>query len=159
MRHKYSEMIRAKAENTNLVLLVKSEGSGEWFESIFYFPVNEEFEYFLCHPKHTITCLHLLNGGDIYLQGKHHEREITSETLGDWLPNMWYLSEDYETRIQPKKETWWVVVENSRPNSTRVTKYYCSDAYPVKSEAEKFKDTLGKYRTDLQVVPIEVEVG
>lgn len=65
MKHKYAEMIKAKADNTELVWL----GSGfrvDWVEVGKDFPdFTEATEYFLCLPKHKDACLHWLNGGEV----------------------------------------------------------------------------------------------
>jgi len=111
MKHKYYEIIVAKANNMDLVLLYRADTSELWRRTISdkAFPINDTSEYYLCHPKHAEACLHWLNGG-----------EVQYIFVDDWvdvrgIACLWsscygvFTRGDREIRIKPKKEKRWVV--------------------------------------------------
>ena len=61
MKHRHADMIIAKANNVDLVVLSKSHG--KWDLSHFSMMLSGEEDCFLCLPKHKKACLHSLNGG------------------------------------------------------------------------------------------------
>ncbi|AUS00281.1 hypothetical protein NVP1273O_04 [Vibrio phage 1.273.O._10N.286.54.C7] len=115
MKHKYAEMIKAKADNMELVLLTKRCESSVWGELNNHGDVTflHEFDYFLCLPQHKEAVLNCLNGG---------ESQLASISSG-WLPancgdpvewggEWWYMNPNGESRIKPKKEKRLIVYRN-----------------------------------------------
>lgn len=62
-KHKHAAMIGMKANNMNLVTLVKPKDSNNWGKTLNQRSLNlsEDCEYFLCHENHVKEALHWLN--------------------------------------------------------------------------------------------------
>lgn len=62
--HKHAEMIKAKADNMDLVVFCRDsyDIDNPWCETS-QLPIQDEFDYFLCLPRYKKECLHWLNGG------------------------------------------------------------------------------------------------
>lgn len=114
MKHKYAEMIKAKVDDMDLVLLVKS--ANYWAMSSKDLPAHQCDEYFLCHAKHEKSCRRWLNGGDVYVDYGDGECEPINKYKGErWDGLAWYMlncikSYDQPMGIKPKKEPRWIVV-------------------------------------------------
>lgn len=117
--HPYANMIKAKAENMDLVVMFYNTDIGEWEEREWYemdvvFPsFSKGTDYFLCLPKHKAAVLHSLNGGDvgIIVDG----RSSLAYTGSTWCAGCWYMDESCESRIkqeeakrQPKEGELWM---------------------------------------------------
>lgn len=111
MKHKHADMIKAKADNIDLVAFVKREGK-EWMKIVcvcsnaneipaFY----ESYEYFICHPKHTDVCLHWLNGGEVSSDCHPHN---WGELTPTWSEEHPFMDDSREFRIKPRKEKRWI---------------------------------------------------
>ena len=122
-RHENADMICAKANNMNLVVLAKSL---KWHkvdsEDLQFF--NQHEEYFLCLPQHNENgqMLHWLNGGHETLEctSPHTDGFEQCYSLGKWISDGGYMRSDCEYRIKPKKEKRWIVWDEDR------NKYHCS---------------------------------
>lgn len=111
--HKHAEMIKAKADNMDLFVFAQDGSGGEWYEygrKGNYCPFYETDNYFLCHPKHKDEVLNSLNGG--VSQVKVDDEWCEASCLDGWRGdrNVWYMKEDCESRIKPRREKHWVSV-------------------------------------------------
>lgn len=114
-KHKHAELIKAKANNMELVVFMKSTEDGKWLKIIdfnvlpaFY----DDYEHFLCHQKHEKECLHWLNGGkvDIY-EGESEKIKWTPINLGVvWGEYHPFMNSSLIFRIKPRKEKRWIGV-------------------------------------------------
>jgi hypothetical protein len=106
--HKHSEMIKAKADNMDLVLFACSNSG--WVElSAEEFPNNECFNYFACLQQHKAACLHWLNGGKSQTSiGDGHW--VSCDVPHEWnkCQLFWYLNKNAGSRIKHKKEKRWI---------------------------------------------------
>lgn len=102
----YSEMIKAWADNKNTVVLFRTRD--EWY--LCGDPTwREDIEYFICLEKHKNTTLAFLNREDIQIRSSdgHHWLD-RDNSYPDWSWSGWYMNEDLQSRIKPKKETRWM---------------------------------------------------
>ena len=111
MKHKYYDMIVAKAANTDLIQFIKINKVWERVGSRDGETVNfsSGYEYFLCLPKHKEACLHWLNGGNV--EGVHKEyppRVLDDYGTFEWSYESTFMKESVEIRILPKKEKRWI---------------------------------------------------
>jgi len=107
-KRKHSEMIKAWADNNELVALAKFgttcilASSPSW---------DEEYKYFLCLPKHKDAVLALLNGGEAEvlvgygIDSKPRWADCYLPSNKEWENYGWYMSESLESRVKPKKQT------------------------------------------------------
>ncbi len=102
--HKKYDMLIAKAENMDLVILLKYQSQPKWVRSPNSYPPNNNYtEAFLCLPKHESACLHALNKGSIHV--KHFDEEWKLADVGDkWQRTGWYMSNLLESRIGDDSE-------------------------------------------------------
>lgn len=113
--HKYADLFKAKLDNVELVLFEKHRDWADWCEcktdtrydgAIFF--VSDNFEYFLCLPKHKEACLHWLNGGEIqYRHGVTQEWDGYGPTK-TWTAGSIFMQEHVDIRIKPRKEKRWI---------------------------------------------------
>ncbi len=112
-RHKHADMIIAKANNMDLIVL-GGFGSGEWVESpIDYnegFCFLAEFDYFLCLPQHKDVCLNWLNGGDIQINRLDEGFIDWDRPSREWKLCVSFMSDKCKFRIKPRKEKRWIAV-------------------------------------------------
>ncbi len=98
-KHKKYKMLLAKADNMDLVILLKYESQHTWVKSPNSYPPNNDYTIgFLCLPKHEVACLSALNGSKIQIregEGDWVEVELDSH----WDKNEWYMSELFDSRI------------------------------------------------------------
>jgi len=131
MKHKHAEMIKAKADNMDLAVLLKTFNN-DWVEfkasSLLIF--HESDEYFLCLPKHQEAVLHALNGGDAqFVELGHSWRDCGTE---NWSFKGWYMDDSLVSRIKPRKETRWAVYDNgAMGHSTFETKEQLQEYYGI----------------------------
>lgn len=123
--HKHAEMIKAKADNMELVVFCidRSNVRNEWglytgedgdALPIGAIPMFEDiFDYFLCLPQHKEACLHWLNGGDAQTDrscGDFVDVYPVTDFSGKWDSTFWYMLSDYKSRIKPRKEKRWIAI-------------------------------------------------
>lgn len=111
MKHKHYDMIVAKAANMELVVLFKSERS-EWREYEASGLMVFEGDYFLCLPQHKEAVLHALNNGKAIVRVNGDPQGWTSGVAVNWSEKHWSMDSNIESRIKPKKEKRWVVIDN-----------------------------------------------
>lgn len=148
--HKHAEMIKAKADNMDLVLFVKNDYSGEWWEVTDDFPFNQHQQFFASHPKHSSSCLGWLNGGEVeVLASPRADWEPYPCHKGHpyWSPECVFLDDEIKFRIKPRKEKSWIVVKNGTLISNRL--------FRSKNEAEVVCGHSGR---NAQFIQIEAEV-
>lgn len=155
--HKHAEMIKAKADNVELITFVRS-GVSDWIVSGQHPNFHPNNEYFLCLPQHNENgqCLHWLNGGEVQLQDFPTIPFIDySDQPSSWSPELWWMSEQCNIRIKPKKEKLWLAVKTDKHENLGGCRKVriCSHAFVNKSDAEDYLDL-----TDSQLVEIEIEV-
>ena len=105
--HKHAEMIKAKADNMELVVFVKNSNTGEWWEVFGDLPFNQQQDFFLCLPQHKEACLHWLNGGDIQFRpfSSNFEWKNLGKSSGwSWNKLNNTMDASLEFRIKPRKE-------------------------------------------------------
>lgn len=147
MKHKYSEMIKAKADNMDLVIIVKNcQYNGDWWalkSDKEILPSFSSGEYFACLPQHKEAVLRGLNGE--IAESTNENREDWSESSVElWDKGWWYMSDNYVSRTRTKKEQRWVVV-NPTGNSVNVN-------------LMKTNPDISEYPDGCQAIEIEVEV-
>lgn len=113
--HKHAEMIKAKADNMELVVFCKnSQNDGEWWafkndgETIPSFN-GKGTQYFACLPKHNENgqCLHWLNGSAMQFKDSFGDWRDCSEYNPETSVKM-LIDNDDEFRIKPSKEKRWI---------------------------------------------------
>lgn len=149
--HKHAEMIKAKADNTDLVVFCKYDHEDEWRYGNFEKLACGIGEFFLCLPQHKEECLHWLNGGvaeqwcnTIWLAIDSHVEDPAWHKDGD------FMDSEFKVRIKPRKEKRWIV---AKQNSLASMMYFDSKELAQKA----IDEPLGEFR-DGQVIEIEVEV-
>ena len=127
-KHKHCEMIKAWADNDELVAFCKNKFNWVAMKK----PVwNQDSSYFLCLPQHKEACLHWLNGGSIMVNNGKSEME--SEYSLDVVnhPFAWtdFLHDEYKFRIKPRKQKRWIGVHEASHQTTPTiaTKTLCED--------------------------------
>ncbi len=115
MKHKNAEMIIAKVNNTELVVLVKvidsqNESGSYWTVSSLSALSVAENKFFLCLPQHKKACLHWLNGGKLMIdngkglgEGRYTMDIRRNNPLTDFIGHP-----EYTFRIKPMIEKVWV---------------------------------------------------
>lgn len=116
--HKHAEMIKAKADNMELVVLLNKYGKWQACHET-SLPIYSDCEYFLCLPQHNEACLHWLNGGDVEEKGIGADDKYFEDPFeGEPCPFKWYkyhsfMDKDSVFRIKPKKEKRIVAVRKT----------------------------------------------
>lgn len=149
MKHKYAEMIKAKAENMDLVIIAKNcQNNGDWWalkSDKEILPSFSNGEYFACLPQHKEACFHWLNGGEVQYSHDGVGFGDLAEQL-EWDPDSAFMDSNLHIRIKPKKEKRWIAVRKS-------DHYVESITYLSEESAEE--DSPSDYWTHHE---IEVEV-
>lgn len=158
-RHIHADKIIAKAENMDLVVLVKhgTKSNPNWLvtndKNSINFPIwDKDSDYFLCHEEHTEACLHWLNGGEVEV---FHDNRWLKVSLSyvEWTPDSFFMNSKASIRIKPKKEKRWIgVYGNHVTNGMYPTKELCERCV---SRSAKFKHCASE---GWQFIEIEVEV-
>ena len=153
MKHKHYEMIVAKAKNMELVVFEKSKLNGWVLLERHLIPDSDACDYFLCLPQHKEACLHWLNGGDVQVQDfpTNDFNDYLDEKY-EWSLESWWMSEQCNVRIKPKKEKRWIG--------------YCANTNQTFPHPQNSKELAGDYAainyrynmSDWQFIEIEVEV-
>ena len=145
--HKHRDMMRAYIDDTSLCAFIKLTPHEKWKvvdEPAFLV----QCEYFICLPKHKDAVLNLLNGGEseakgpfsYWLDASSTHPAFSNETP-QWFVDHWYMLDDFESRIKPKKVKRWVAVKGKT----------CSDLYESRHQLEAI------YGKDSSVQFIEIE--
>ena len=179
MKHRHLELIEAKAHNTTLTVFCRDtyDTSNEWEETN-QWPIQDEFEYFLCLPENHTPCLHWLNGEEVqYLNsvtGKWSPVETINEaienecdrlectleeltTVYKYNPTEWshdsiFMNDSFKFRVKPQKVKRWIGVFPWAGNDNYVV--------PIHFETQ---DNLDSYISSIygdrtyQAIEIEVE--
>ena len=153
MKHKHHAMIVAKAENMELVVFERSKLKGWVLLERHLIPDSDACDYFLCLPQHKEACLHWLNGGDVQVQDfpTSDFNDYLDEKY-EWSLETWWMSEQCNVRIKPKKEKRWIG--------------YCANTNQTFPHPQNSKELAGDYAainyrynmSDWQFIEIEVEV-
>ena len=153
MKHKHYEMIVAKAKNMELVVFEKSKLNGWVLLERHLIPDSDACDYFLCLPQHKEACLHWLSGGDVQVQDfPTNDFNDYSDEKYEWSLETWWMSEQCNVRIKPKKEKRWIG--------------YCANTNQTFPHPQNSKELAGDYAainyrynmSDWQFIEIEVEV-
>lgn len=148
-KHRHAEMIKAKADNMELVVFIKCQH--EWKVQ----DCNDDqlnfscgHDYFMCLPQHKEACLHWLNGGEA---DENNSGKWDNIEPHQWSEQSMFMHDaGYDIRIKPRKEKRWISVHGGNEQllgGRPVT--VCSHAYHNKSDAEAHGG---------QVVELEIEV-
>lgn len=116
MKHKHCDMIFAKAENMQLIQFVYCHHYEKWRLCAGQEDVRfvEGGKYFLCLPKHKEACLYALNNDvsvELYTDGLLYGRGLL--VGGNWGDSDWYMRDDLESRVKPKKEKRWIYISDN----------------------------------------------
>lgn len=148
-------MIVAKAANMDLVVLCKNV-VGKWIEQE-YAETDVKFSetgfgYFLCLPQHKDTVIDSLNGGVAIFESPREKGEHALNQA-DWVKDEWYMQDDCNSRIKPKKEKRWIGVYGN---------HVTDGMYPTKELCERCVNRSDKFKYSApegwQFIEIEVEV-
>lgn len=149
--HKHAEMIKAKADNMDLVVISK-RSNGKWRVVGGWPEWLQNRDYFLCLPQHKKACLHWMNGGDVQLQ------DFPANSFCDyidecspWSDEIWWMSEQCNIRIKPRKEKRWI---GFSPKSNIVT----GMSFITKESLAEHVNQNFAYPEYVQAIEIEVEV-
>lgn len=109
--HKHAKLIKAKADNMELVVFVRVKE--DFWQETSSMPTCEDFDYFLCLPKHKESCLHWLNRGKIqYKTDLVEEFQDYQPKIEFGLGSIFMLS-NFEIRIKPRKEKRWILINKA----------------------------------------------
>lgn len=155
--HKHAEMIKAKADNMDLVVLCKDsyDQANKWQETS-QLPIQEEFDYFLCLPQYKDTCLHWLGGGEIEINATFEDDEwIGYDPVESWSAGSVFMQCDHGLRAKPRKEKLWIAVKTDKHENIGGCRKVriCSHAFVNKQDAVDYLDL-----DSAQLVEIEIEV-
>lgn len=145
MKHKHAEMIKAKADNMDLVVFGNEIG-GEWRECDFsdLTIAIGFYDFFLCLPQNKEVCLHWLNGGELLCSlGYIKDKLIGQHATKEWSTRSIFMNSECEIRIKPKKVKYWIAIEKGKCNP-----FY----YKEKEAAERVYPNADQY------IQIEVEL-
>lgn len=104
MKHKHVELIKAKADNMELVKFYKSTSNGWCVCSNQGCVFDEKWKYYLCLPQHKEECLAWLNGSHIqdYFKGEWVNCKDYKGEDWTWMDNI-FMNEEAVLRVAPKK--------------------------------------------------------
>lgn len=148
--HKHAAMIKAKADNMELVKF--NFENGKWIiaknQNKLQFMQNGK--YFLCLLQHKEACLHWLNGGDTqYRHGVSQEWDSYGP-IKTWTAGSVFMQESLDIRIKPSKEKRWIV---ANPRALASMMYFESEEQAQSAVLH----STGEFKGG-QVIEIEVEV-
>lgn len=159
MKHKHYEMIVAKAANMDLVVFLKHANEDKWkamrLTGLQFPDLGGTHDYFMCLQKHSKEALSWLNGVDV--QGEDPNKPGSFDDYAPykdrahWSSTAWYMRDDRNVRIKPKKEKRWIAVDPSHQQQS--TKLF-------KSEGDLWSYFGGRAgnASGYQFIEIEVEV-
>lgn len=145
-------MIKAKADNTELVVFGRYKSKETEWEEVSYQHLigHENYQHFLCLPKHNENgqCLHWLNNGQLEFRRDGEEWQDEPERYHGWVDYCGMMNPDVEFRIKPRKEKRWVSVR-------KINGEVCQLLFDSKDEAEQIND--GRWWSHHEI-EIEIEV-
>ena len=157
--HKHAKLIKAKADNMELVVFCKDsyDDANKWQETS-QMPFQEEFDYFLCLPKHKDACLYWLNGGDVQYKCHPFDEWLNIEGKGgvaSWGDDVVFMQHGFSSRTKPRKEKLWLAVKTDKHEHLGGCRKVriCSHAFVNKQDVEDYLDL-----DSAQLIEIEVEV-
>ena len=153
-KHPHAEIIKAKADNMDLVVFVRMAYGGDWSEVSekeclpSFHPDNE---YFACLPQHKEACLGWLNGGEIqwsddFIGWTDKGNYINDLESQKFFPGNAFMLDDNKFRTKPRKETRHVVIHNGR---------LVGELFKFDSD---IRASYGAEYHDLQIFQIQIEV-
>lgn len=151
MKHKHAEMIKAKADDMDLVVFINRGEVGGWIKTnVVMMFNNEDSDFFMCLPKHEKACLHWLNGGEVEFEcgGAWHSCETWSTSWSGLVCG--FMQKDNVIRIKPRKEKRWVI---AKPTALASMYYFGSES----DAKDAVKYSTGEFKGG-QVIEIEIEV-
>lgn len=148
--HNNAEMVKAKADNMDLVVL-SQRPEGDWFELADQgeIHIKQKGEYFLCLPKHKEACLHWLKGGVSqleYTKASYPTWNAIDNDAKEWSFGHVFMNELLNIRIKPRKEIRHTVIHNGR---------LVGELFKFDSD---IRASFGAEYHELQIFQIEVEV-
>lgn len=141
--HKHAAMIKAKADNMDLVVFIKV-GNSEW-RGTSEIPTCEGFKYFLCLPQHKEAVINSLNGGKSEVNYLDTWSPCNCNEPVEWSASWWYMDNNCKSRIKPRKEKRWICITDNLEIEDGTLYESYSDA----------AENSPRYK---QIVEIEVEV-
>lgn len=111
--HKHAKMIKAKADNMELVVFLNI--GPEWVESkLDTMVANQDMDFFLCLPKHNDNgqCLHWLNGSDVEFRRESGDWQGEREQYHGWASYCGMMNPDVEFRIKPRKDGFYDILSS-----------------------------------------------
>lgn len=108
-QHRHAEMIKAKADNMELVVFINNYGQWE-FGDLNNLVDLDALPAFLCLPQYKETCLHWLSGGDIQALDSNWINVHPVEYY-PWEDEHDFMCEDAKIRIKPKKDEFSELLE------------------------------------------------
>ena len=149
MKHKYFDMICAKAANMDLVIFAKNNEG--WLKlSSEIIGLHESWSYFACLPQHEATCVHWLNGGELIMES----RAWKAPQGIMWPKDSPFMDAACELRIKPRTEKRWIGVFINDKGRMANTTYSYKSIEELKSKAH------APYGFDnWQFIEIEVEMS
>jgi hypothetical protein len=146
MKHRHAEIIKAWADNQELLVLT-TRYHKEW--GLTNDPSwDVDLDYFLCLPKHKDAVLALLNGGTAQFKSSRGWPDCKVDCLGAWRADGWYMNSEMESCVRPKKQTRYAYASD------------CGDTTSNFSAIKELKEAypLGEASAMFQLVTFEIEV-
>lgn len=116
MKHEYSEMIKVKSDNMELIVFgkVHDDSNSSWVEVSFKELVEKHFcDYFVCLPQHKEACSHWLNGGDVSYPGENHSFDYydyeSKEDINWSVDNLFMEDVKPGINIKPTTVKRWII--------------------------------------------------
>lgn len=152
--HKHAEMIKAKADNMELVVFIQVNNKWQEYEG-FGFPAFSRDNYFACLPQHKEACLHWLNGGDVEEKGFCADDKYFDDPFkGEPNPFKWYnyhvfMDDGLVIRIKPKNEKRYIGVKDNG---------YSTKHFATQEEVKQYIKRRGFIADLYKITTIEIEV-
>ena len=121
-KHPHAEMIKAFLDNTEICVLINHEDEGKWlYANPGALLDYQNQEFFACLPQHKEAVLNVLNGGEsqTYREGGTWKLAVCGS---GWNSDFWYMREDKESRIKPRKEERWIAVSGDATSNLYKTR-------------------------------------
>lgn len=148
MKHAQCEIMKAYADNTDLVILLNDDG--KWVHTnprAFFDWSNNEF--FACLPQHKDNCLLWLNGCDLQVIDNDWKNMFPIENY-PWEEDHDFMLVEARFRVKPKKLKRWIAID---PTTTQCTRHYSTKESCFNSE---FAGCSGN-ASGWQFIEIEIE--
>ena len=151
--HRHAEMMKAYADDVSLIVFCNGPFGRKWHVIDQKWPsFNEDFDCFLCLPRHKEAVLNMLNGGESQIKPAVGWINALNDDVEKWNPNYWYMLDDYESRIKPKKEKRWI---GFMKDNTVVNEHFSSKDellhYTLKKYTKEYSKTLSAHEIEVEV--------